>query len=75
MMSFSTPIQWYHSHADPIWPDGTFKFIYIEGLKNFVSGDLHTSSRVPLHHLIKYGRGENGDVHLALLLSKGFFFC
>ncbi len=24
-MSFSMPIQWYHSHADPIWPDGTFK--------------------------------------------------
>jgi hypothetical protein len=34
MMSFSRPIHWYHSHADPIWPDGTFKFIYIEGLKN-----------------------------------------
>ncbi len=25
-MSFSRPIQWYHSHADPIWPDSTFKF-------------------------------------------------
>jgi hypothetical protein len=24
-MSFSRPIQLYHSHADPIWPDGTFK--------------------------------------------------
>jgi hypothetical protein len=24
-MSFSKPIQWYHSHADPVWPDGTFK--------------------------------------------------
>jgi hypothetical protein len=24
---FSRPIQWYHSHADPIWPDGTFKFV------------------------------------------------
>ncbi len=23
-MSFSRPIQWYHSHADPIWPDGNF---------------------------------------------------
>jgi hypothetical protein len=22
-MSFSRPIQWYHSHSDPIWPDGT----------------------------------------------------
>jgi hypothetical protein len=27
-MSFSRPIQWYHSHVDTIWPDGTgtFKF-------------------------------------------------
>jgi hypothetical protein len=24
-MSFPRPIQWDHSHADPIWPDGTFK--------------------------------------------------
>ncbi len=24
-MSFSRPIQWYQSHADLIWPDGTFK--------------------------------------------------
>ncbi len=24
-MSFSRPIQWYHSLADPIWPDSTFK--------------------------------------------------
>ncbi len=24
-MSFSRPIQWYHAHVDPIWPDGTIK--------------------------------------------------
>jgi hypothetical protein len=24
-MSFLMPIQWYHSHVDPIWQDGTFK--------------------------------------------------
>jgi hypothetical protein len=24
-MSFSRPIQWYHSYTDPIWPDSTFK--------------------------------------------------
>ncbi len=24
-MYFSMPIQWYHSHVDPIWPDGTLK--------------------------------------------------
>ncbi len=25
-MSFSRPIQWYHSYADPIWPDSTGTF-------------------------------------------------
>jgi hypothetical protein len=24
LMAFSRPIQWFHSHADPIWLDGTF---------------------------------------------------
>jgi hypothetical protein len=28
-MSFSRPIQWYHSHTDPIWPDGTLKTGFI----------------------------------------------
>ncbi len=27
-MSFLRPIQWYHSQADPIWPDGTLKNKY-----------------------------------------------
>jgi hypothetical protein len=25
VMTFSGPVQWYHPHADPIWPGGTFK--------------------------------------------------
>ncbi len=25
-MSFQRAFQWYQSHADPIWPDGTFNF-------------------------------------------------
>jgi hypothetical protein len=29
LMSFSRPIQWYHSHADPIWPDSTCKTWYL----------------------------------------------
>ncbi len=28
-MSFSSSIQWYHPHADPIWPDGTFNPILL----------------------------------------------
>ncbi len=30
-MFFSRPIQWYHSHADPIWPDDTFNLFYAHG--------------------------------------------
>ncbi len=35
-MSFSRAFQWYHSHLDPIWPDGTFKktFAYDTIAKN-----------------------------------------
>ncbi len=41
-MSFSRPVQWYHSHADPIWPDGTFKaeIVYQIDSKAFVSVPL-----------------------------------
>ncbi len=27
-MSFSRAFQWYHSHLDPIWPDGTFNLYF-----------------------------------------------
>ncbi len=30
-MFFSRSIQWYHSHADPIWPDNTFNLLYDHG--------------------------------------------
>jgi hypothetical protein len=57
LMSFSRPIQWYHSHADPIRPDGTFKAIALSDhrikftflktlffwnkLRYFLCGDAH----------------------------------
>ncbi len=44
-MSFSRPIQWYHSHADSIWPDGTFK-----GLVLYPTHLTFTHSFIP-HHL------------------------
>jgi hypothetical protein len=37
-MSFSRPIQWYQSHVDPIWPDGTFNF------EDVTSGMIATGS-------------------------------
>jgi hypothetical protein len=39
-MSFSRPIQWYHSHADPIWPDGTFKGRNNENFGGWEGGKL-----------------------------------
>ncbi len=30
-MFFARPIQLYHSHVDPIWPDGTFKAVWQGG--------------------------------------------
>ncbi len=39
-MSFLMPIQWYHSQADQIWPDGTFKgtqvWEFLAPILNFV---------------------------------------
>ncbi len=54
-MSFSRPIQWYHSHADPIWPDGTFKSrIWIRN-KIFIHNSSCTQARVDSE------RDERGD--------------
>ncbi len=41
-MSFSRPIQWYHSHADPIWPDGTFKngVFHVDEIKHIFANIL-----------------------------------
>ncbi len=36
----SRPIQWYHSQADPIWPDGTFKQLNWQSLRLTNNGIL-----------------------------------
>jgi hypothetical protein len=53
-MFFSKPIQWYHhhSHADPIWPDGTFKYFLFEKTDTYVP--LHNEDAVSL--LLKLGQ-------------------
>jgi hypothetical protein len=35
-MFFSRPIQWYHSHADPIWPDSTLAWHEINALRRII---------------------------------------
>ncbi len=48
-MSFSRAFQWYHSHLDPIWPDGTFKRTYIQYLYMLlVENRFFLSSSLPL---------------------------
>ena len=45
-MSFSRPIQWYYSLADPNWPDGTFKYIYVtlkESVMRFFTSGFFTN--------------------------------
>ncbi len=42
-MSFSRPIQWYQSLADPIWPDSTIKTTEI-GVEMGWSKLCHSSS-------------------------------
>ncbi len=37
-MPFWRPIQWYHFHVDPIWPDGTFNITQ-------PPDDAHTNSK------------------------------
>ncbi len=57
-MSFSRPIQWYHSHADPIWPDSTFKrnprssSFLISGLHSPLSASANTT-RMPTFFLFQ----------------------
>ncbi len=53
-MSFSRPIQWYHSYAGPIWLDGTFKEIKKNMLVNIIHHNIPLSRlikrRAPIHH-------------------------
>ncbi len=49
-MFFSRPIQWYHSHADPIWLDGTFNlsintFIFVF---SFAYGSMQSLSIISM---------------------------
>ena len=45
-MCFLRPIQWYHSHADPIWPDGTFKLMRQSLEESFFEGGDASCVRV-----------------------------
>ncbi len=66
-MSFSRAFQWYNSHLDPIWPDGTFKdmsylfFPIIKGRPSdkqlsaqIIPVQIHPHPNTPLPMSIRY---------------------
>ncbi len=74
-MSFSRPIQWYHSHVDPIWPDGTFKipseslfFLQPEHRVAGGRGGPHPERRGGNPRLPNAGAGQAGGRRLHPLL-------
>ncbi len=68
-MSFSRPIQWYHSHADPIWPDGTFNCLSTQDCP------LHAISISHLHvQLNKKSACENACSTNSCKVTKAYFF-
>jgi hypothetical protein len=46
-MFFSRPIHCYHSHADPIWPDGTF--IKVQKVHKQTSGPLQNVQIISIY--------------------------
>ncbi len=49
-MSFSKPIQWYHSHVDPIWLDSIFKNMFLKVKGMLLKKKLNTKS-LPYTHV------------------------
>ncbi len=64
-MSFKGAFQWYHSHADPIWPDGTFKYTavlqYLENGSYCNMGDFYSQRVYEAKKIrnIEYNSGRN----------------
>ncbi len=80
-MSFLRPIQWYHSHVDTIWPDGTFNQRKYKWLSRTVclfltNGGLDVGLLegldidVALHMLRRYHRPENKSQLLSSSISE-----
>ncbi len=55
-MSFSRAFQWYHSHLDPFWPDGTFK---LSGGGDFVLSEIvkNENKRIKIYNMAAFNKG------------------
>jgi hypothetical protein len=66
-MSFLRPIQWYQSHADPVWPDGTFKSLVPQCVGAKSKAEMEEmlrqgySMQEVLDHFMKHGRTEEEE--------------
>ncbi len=68
-MFFSMPIQWYHSHVDPIWPDGTLNILDGHSYRHSLTIDhffqIHQDFWIFLItslHAVPYGMPPGWDV-------------
>ncbi len=55
-MSFSRAFQWYHSHLDPIWPDGTFNNLALPcrwWLQNFILRHIYEKKVFTVQKFVK----------------------
>ncbi len=68
-MSFSWAFQWYHFHLDPIWPDGTFKFLNVDLSEIEEAGGFEVEGRETNWKI----RGKMTIFSLALLLFSIVF--
>jgi hypothetical protein len=80
-MSLSMPIQWHHSHADPIWPEGIFKAVSGEILMCCVcsvhaAGERHADgehgAREDRRRHPRLPLRSHREDHLALLLKRKY---
>jgi hypothetical protein len=75
-MSFSRPIQWYHSHVDPIWPDGTFNGPWPFKLQKTILSGLTTLHDAYFKGIDRpFGRGVESILIRSLLVNwrLGYF--
>ncbi len=66
-MSFWSAFQWYHSHADPIWPDGTFKDVVSDswpqmGFKKFKKISTRLVVKEKIYMYVNWERGGREDI-------------
>jgi hypothetical protein len=60
------PMVWYHSHADPIWPDGTFKSgqMVLNKKLNLLQTFMILGYHLPVKSYISSSYNQNYAAHI-----------